>query len=141
MRVKWVDLEMAYQFVSGGGSPYNNRAFLCKRTGKLYYHSDLLGDDEEELPDDIEDEDKYFAIPHKKELDLGKPLVMDFVHEFLPGDLERVRDIFRKRGAYGRFKDFLVRRGTLDKWYKFEASMEEKALRTWCGVNSIELEE
>ena len=35
------------------------------------------------LPDDIDDE-KYIAIPNKKELDLGKPLVLDFTREFLP---------------------------------------------------------
>ena len=34
---------------------------------------------DEELPDDIEDE-KYIAIPHKKELDLGKPLVAARFH-------------------------------------------------------------
>jgi hypothetical protein len=32
---------------------------------------------DEELPDDIDNE-KYIAIPDKRELDLGKPLVLDF---------------------------------------------------------------
>jgi hypothetical protein len=110
---------------------------LCKRTGKLYYHSDLLGDDEDELPDDIDDDDKYVGIPHKKELGLGKPLVLDFAREFLPNDFEHVRDIFRRRGAYARFKDLLIHRSALDKWQQFEAKMEEKALRMWCEENSI----
>jgi hypothetical protein len=140
MRISWADIDMAFQFVSG--SQYEeHHAYLCKQTGKLYWHSDSLDDDEEELPDDIEDTDKYIPIPHKKELDLGKPLVMDFVAQFLPDDFERVRDIFRSRGAYARFKDLLVHRGALDQWHKYEAKMEESALREWCEANAIEVGE
>lgn len=40
---------------------------------------------EDELPDDVEDDEKYISIPDKRELDLGKPMVLDFAHEFLPG--------------------------------------------------------
>jgi enoyl-CoA hydratase/carnithine racemase len=135
--VSWSDLELAFQFVIG--SPNEEcQAYLCKKTGKLYWHSDGL-DDEEELPDDIDDPDKYIQLPHKKALDLGKPLVMNFVRQFLPNDLERVRDIFRKRGAYARFKDLLVHRNALDQWHEFEAKMEEAALREWCGANAIEI--
>jgi hypothetical protein len=42
------------------------------------------------LPDDIDDE-KYISIPDKSELDVGKPLVLDFVREFLPDDYDEVR--------------------------------------------------
>jgi hypothetical protein len=140
MPVSWFDLEMAFQFVSGSQFE-ENQAYLCKQTGKLFCHSNLLGDEEEELPDDIDDTDKYIPIPHKKELDLGKPLVLDFVREFLPDDFEHVRDIFRHRGAYARFKDLLVHRRALDQWHKYEAEMEEKALREWCQDNAIEIGE
>jgi enoyl-CoA hydratase len=140
LRVDWFDLEMAFQFVSGNEHG-EHQAFLCKRTGKLFYHSDLLGDDEEELPDDVEDTDKYISIPHKKELDLGKPLVLDFVGQFLPDDCEHVRDMFRRRGAYARFKDLLVHRRALDQWHKYEAKREKEALREWCAASSIEISE
>ena len=139
MSVKWFDLELAFDFV-GGGQGGVHQAYLCKRTGKLYWHSEDL-EDEEELPDDIDDTDKYIPIPDKKELDLGKPLVMDFASQFLPDDLERVRDIFRHRGAYGRFKDLLAHRHAIDQWHKYEAEMEKKALREWCEANAIEVEE
>jgi hypothetical protein len=139
MPVKWFDLELAFDFV-GDGLGGARQAYLCKRTGKLYWHSEDLGD-EEELPDDIDDTDKYIPIPDKKELDLGKPLVMDFASQFLPDDLERVRDIFRHRGAYGRFKDLLAHRHAIDQWHKYEAEMEKKALREWCEANAIEVEE
>jgi hypothetical protein len=140
LRVDWFDLEMAFQFVSGN-EHREHQAFLCKRTGKLFYHSDLLGDDEEELPVDVEDTDKYISIPHKKELDLGKPLVLDFVGQFLPDDCEHVRDMFRRRGAYARFKDLLVHRRALDQWHKYEAKREKEALREWCAASSIEISE
>jgi hypothetical protein len=70
------------------------------------------------LPDDI-DHEKYIAIPDKVELDLGKPLVLDFAREFLPDDYNEVCHIFSRRGAYRRYKDLLVRRGALERWYDF----------------------
>ena len=92
-----------------------------------------------ELPDDIEHSEKYVPIPDKRELDLGKPLVLDFARQFLPNDIDEVRRIFTRKGAYARFKDLLDRRGALDHWYDFEAKVEEKALRMWCDLNSIEV--
>jgi hypothetical protein len=91
------------------------------------------------LPDDIGDSEKFLQLPDKKELDLGKPLALDFARQFLPDDFDEVRQFFSKRGAYARFKELLDRRGALDQWYDFEAKAEERALRMWCELNSIEL--
>jgi hypothetical protein len=91
------------------------------------------------LPDDIDDSEKFLQIPDKRELDLGKPLALDFAREFLPDDFDEVRQFFSRRGAYARFKELLDRRGALDQWYDFEAKAEERALRMWCELNSIEL--
>jgi hypothetical protein len=66
-------------------------------------------------------------------------LVLDFARQFLPDDFDEVRQIFSRRGAYARFKDLLGRRGALDQWYDFEAKAEERALRMWCDLNSIEV--
>jgi hypothetical protein len=117
-------------------------AYLSRQSGEVYSRLDPLyvGDDlAEELPDDIEDEEKYVALPDRQELDLGKPLVMDFVRQVLPQDLDDVRDMFRKKGAYPRFKALLARRRALDQWYDFEQAATERALREWCEENSIEL--
>ena len=57
----------------------------------------------------------------------------------LPVQTPEVRRIFSRKGAYARFKDLLDRRGALDHWYDFEAKVEEKALRMWCDLNSIEV--
>jgi hypothetical protein len=93
----------------------------------------------DELPDDIDDSDKYIQIPDKRELELGKPLALNFAREFLPDDVGYVEQIFRRRGAYARFKDLLQRRDALDQWYDFEANAQERALRMWCDLNSIEV--
>ena len=77
MRVKWSDLQLAFEFASVGQGG-ENEAYICKQTGKIYWHSESL-DDDEELPDDIDDAEKYISIPDKRELDLGKPLVMVFL--------------------------------------------------------------
>lgn len=137
MPVSWTDLILAFEFVSAN-NPGENQAFLCKQTGKLYWDS-TSSDELDELPDDIDDEEKYVQIPDKRDLDLGKPLVLDFVGQFLPDDFDEVQRIFSRRGAYARFKDLLVRRGKLDQWYGFESKAEESALRRWCDLNLIEV--
>ena len=98
-----------------------------------------VGELDEELPDDIDDEEKYVPVPDKKALDLGKPLVMDFTRTVLPQDVADVREMFGKRGAYAKFNGLLARRRALDQWYEFEHKATERALREWCELNSIEL--
>jgi len=138
MPVSFSDLQFAFEFASSGGIG-ENEAYLDRQSGKIYWHSEF-GDNDEELPDDIENE-KYISIPDKRELDLGKPLVMDFAREFLTDDYEEVHQIFSRRGAYRRYRDLLVRRGALERWYDFSSKSEETALREWCAENGIELGE
>src|SRR6516162_3156530 len=136
MSVSSSDLQLAFEFVSSGGMG-QNEAYLDRQSCKIYWHSEF-GDNDEVLPDDINDE-KYISIPDKRELDLGKPLVLDFAREFLPDDYDEVRHIFSRRGAYGRYKELLVQRGALERWYDFSNKAEEAALRKWCAENGIEL--
>lgn len=138
MSVKFGDLQLAFDFVNSGGLG-ENQAILDTQTGRLYWHSEI-GDnfEEDELPEDLDGE-RCIEIPHKNELNLGRALVFDFVQQFLPDDYDDVRDIFRRRGAYGQFKAMLVRRGALDRWHDFSAKAEEAALRAWCADNAIEL--
>ena len=138
MAVSFSDLQLAFEFVSSGEMG-ENEAYLDRQSGKIYWHSEF-GEIDEELPDDIDNE-KYIAIPDRRELDLGKPLVLEFAREFLPDDYDEVRHIFNRRGAYRRYKDLLVRRGALERWYDFSNKAEEAALREWCAENGIELSE
>jgi uncharacterized protein UPF0158 len=138
MPVSFSDLQLAFEFVSSGGVG-KNEAYLDRQSGKIYWHSEL-GDTDEKLPDDIDDQ-RYIAIPDKREFDLGRPLVLDFAREFLTDDYDKVRQIFSRRGAYRRYKDLLVQRGALQRWYDFSNQSEETALREWCAENGIELGE
>jgi hypothetical protein len=136
MPISFVDLQEAFLFVNFG-DPGENEAYLDRQSCKIYCHSEYGGNDEE-LHDDIDDE-KYIATPDKRELDLGKPLVLDFMSQFLHDDIDEVRRIFSRKGAYGRYKDLLEARGALERWYDFENKAEEAALREWCAENGIEL--
>jgi hypothetical protein len=137
MPVSLKDLLLAFEFVSASNIG-EHEAFLCKETGRVYWRYEDL-DDLEELPDDIEDSEKYLQIPDRGQLDLGKPLALSFARQYLPDDIDEVRGIFSRKGAYARFKNLLQRKGALAQWYYFEAKAEEEALRTWCDLNSIEV--
>ena len=134
--MKFQDIEHAFMFVSM--SPQlENSAILSKETGDIYYVSGM--GDSDELPDDVEDTDKYIEIPHKNDLDLGKELVLEFVSEYLAEDSQEVTRIFNRKGAYARFKQLLESKGMLDQWYAYEEKKQEAALREWCTENDIEV--
>jgi hypothetical protein len=139
MPVSFQDILFAFEYVDSGAGLH--RAILCKRTGKIYSHSEFSDFEEfnDELPEDVEDEEKYVDIPGKRELGLGKPLALDFAREVLPGDFDEVRYMFSKRGAYKKFRALLIRRDVLDRWYDFESKATEAALREWCQFNFIEV--
>ena len=138
MPIKFIYIEDAFFFVSMG-EMYMNSAILCIKTGQVFYISDF--GDSDELPEDIDDDlDKYIEIPHKNELNLGKPLVLEFSAMHLPDNLEKVNSFFHKKGAYSRFKNLLEAKGLLDKWYAFEEAEQKSALMEWCKDNDINIE-
>jgi hypothetical protein len=130
-------IEEAFLFVSSA-APFERTAVVHRKTGETFYASLMAGYDE--LPDDLDESDDYIGIPHKNDLDLGKPLVMDFVRSRCPEEIDRVLTIFSRRGAYGRFKDLLEKKVLLDEWYVFEQQRTRQALLLWCEENSIEME-
>ncbi len=136
MEFKFTDLDLAFEFVSAAAMT-ENLAIICKETGEIYYWSEY--GDEDKIPEDVYGRDDCIEIPHKNDLNLGRNLVFEFVEQYLPDDLEQVRQIFRKRGAYARFKDLLNNRGALQKWYDFENARQSETLREWCRDNDIML--
>lgn len=141
MPVNFSDILFAFECVNMGGMG-EHQAYLCRQTGKIYFHSDFsdLGEAlNDELPDDIDDEEGYLPIPDKRELDLGKPLVLAFAREFLPADFDEVRRIFSKRGAYAHFKRLLIKRNVIDRWHDFQNKATERALREWCELHDIKV--
>ena len=130
------EIQDAFLFVSS--NEYGmNRAVLCLDNGEIYYHSE--NGDFDELDEDKFDCDHFIEIPHKNDLDLGERLVFEFAEEHLADDLDRVQQIFSRRGAYRRFKDFLDRKDLLQSWYDFANRREEETLREWARDFKIEL--
>lgn len=136
-RVKLDALEDALLFL-GGGDMYGNAAWVCRETGEVLCHS-YDTDDFDPLPENIDDEDRYVPVPGQRDLELGKPLALEFARTHLPACYEQVRDIFSHRGAYARFKDLLERHQSLDAWHQWETEQTRQALRTWCADNGITL--
>ncbi|MBI4985928.1 MAG: hypothetical protein HZC24_11490 [Rhodocyclales bacterium] len=130
------DLLDAIDFVSGG-ELFDHRAFIDPDTGAIHFLSSEA--EFEDVPDDIDTSDRYIAVPHKKDLDLGRRLALSFADEATPDEYGTVDAFFRKKGAYARFKDFLDARRLLERWYAYEASETEKAVRAWCADNGIAL--
>jgi hypothetical protein len=137
-KFKFSDIEDAFMYVSSTMYGVNN-ALLCMDTGKILYSSEMAGIDEAEDEDEL-DWDQCVKVPHKNDLDLGRDLVFKFTEEQLSRDYDRVRQMFRRKGAYSRFKQLLEQRGMLDEWYEYENSCEERALRKWCEDTGVELD-
>jgi hypothetical protein len=128
----------ALEWVSAAGA--ESSAYVSRETGRIYWHTET-GELEEEIPDDVEDETLYASVPHKHDLDLGQRLAFRFVQANAPDAYEQVRGYFSRRGAYGRFKDFLERTGLLDAWYAYEQQATESALREWAESEGLDVVE
>jgi hypothetical protein len=140
------ELVAAMFFVSAAESCHGAEdvAYLHRPTGTVHWHSveDIVGElYDEPLPENVTTLPDYLRIPNKRELDLGKALVFAFVHEFMPYAYAEVAAIFRKRGAYGRFRSILENRGLLGQWRQFQDAGEKEAMRSWCQKNGVALKE
>ncbi len=136
--VKLDDLEMAFEFVSAG-EPMEYEAYLSMETGTIYFHSEY-GEIEDPLPEDIDEPDKYILIPQKKYFGLGRSLALSYAEKFLPNDLDIVRAMFDRSGAFHRFKELLVARDHIEDWRMFESEALTQAIRQWCEDNEITIE-
>jgi hypothetical protein len=136
MKIKYKDIEEAFDFVSFGFYG-DHSAVLDRSTGKIYLKSE--SGDYHEIPKEILESDEAIEIPHKNDLGLGNQLVFEFVRSNIPDDYEHIRDIFSRRGAYARYKDFLDSKNLLQSWYDFENKAQEKTLREWCKDNGIDV--
>lgn len=72
-RVRFSQLLNASEFVSVD-SPYEHAAYINPATGAIFYVSpDIVA--EGEPPDDFETSDRYIAVPHKNDFNMGRDLV------------------------------------------------------------------
>lgn len=133
MKVKFADINDAFFFSDTGD--YEHESYMNRQTGEFYFISDYIDPEAPLLPDNLENEQKYILIPYKNELDLPHP--SDFVAEKIPKHIDTLNEIFSTKGAYRRFKDWLIRIEKIDDWHDYENQALEKALREWCDENGI----
>lgn len=137
--VKMPDLLDGLDF-SSFDDDFEAGAYVCRETGKVYCFSAENGFDED-LPEDLTTSGQYVELPSKHDFDLGVPLVMAFVEEVLPEDLETVADYFSRRGAYREYGELLERRGVRERWYAFEAAATQRALREWAQAQGFSVKD
>jgi Uncharacterised protein family (UPF0158) len=131
------ELRDAFDFVSTGEA-FDHSAYISLDTGQVFWMSTDADLQEGDAPQDIDDSDRYVALPSQCELGLGRRLALAFAADELPDDYDTVAGFFRRRGAYGRFKGLLDTRGKLERWYEFENRATDEALAAWCAEHGIE---
>jgi hypothetical protein len=135
--IDYRDLEEAVEFMSAG-LMFDAHAYISRETGKIYLDCvDVCG--EVEIPGDVDDPDVYVEAPTRQGLNLGKRLVLRFVARALPDRYEEVEDIFRRKGAYSRFKNLLLHHGMLEAWYEHERLATQKALVAWAKTEGFQV--
>lgn len=129
--VDYDDLEHALHW---GSSPpgFGAEAFVSRSTGTVWFRS-ADGPIDEDFPADIDDGLAYIAMPHKHDLDLGRDLVRRFVLEHAAHLERQVHEIFRRKGAYARFKALLARQDLLERWHGYENQATRLALQAWAA--------
>ncbi|MGH8853572.1 MAG: hypothetical protein ACREWI_04735 [Telluria sp.] len=115
-------------------------AWVSLDTGAVHVRfSDISLNDAEPLPDDIDVSDRFIAVPDSHSLDLGQAVVFGFVEAEMPDEYERVRQMFRRQGAYRHFGNLVDDRGLRDRWHAFRQGRTVAALREWCEENGLQL--
>jgi hypothetical protein len=107
-------------------------AYVCRQTGRIYWLSEEVESEQETLPVDLDDPAKYAPVPDTYELNVGTKLAFDFTMDHLPNRYDDVRAIFRRKGAYRRFKTLLTEYELLATWFAFSEEKTSAALRDWC---------
>jgi hypothetical protein len=78
------DLSDAFEFVSAGDGIDIVEAYISLDTGKIYWVSDAVPE-EEEIPEDLQTSDRYIEVPERRQFDLGSRLVFRFATSLHPG--------------------------------------------------------
>lgn len=138
-RSKLDELEFAFDMQCGSAFGEETHCYISKVTGDIVHDAEALSG--EPCPvEDIDEHPDYVHLPDKYDLDLGQRLVWRFVDIEIPGLEQKVREIFSRRGAYRRWKDFLDQNYLLDKWHTFENESTREALLDWCKSEGVPIE-
>mgnify|MGYP006295809395 CR=1 FL=1 len=137
MSISPTDLDLTFDWVHFASS-HGNAAWINRKTGATFLYSEY-GDNEDPEPDDLQSDD-WIAIPDKNQLDLGTRLVFRFAESLTDSQQEHIAAIFRSRGAYRRFKDYLREIDQIDNWHQYENRAEQEARLAWALANQIPIE-
>ena len=85
-------LQEAFDFVSADEHG-EHLAYVCRPTGEIFWSAPDL--DLDEFPEDVDDSERYACVPDKRDLDLGKHLVLDFAAKEVPDLYDRIDRVFR----------------------------------------------
>lgn len=136
VKVDFEALSIALE-ISGSGFT-TDESYVDRRTGEVHVSAD--DPDLSDVTEEMAESDDYVAVPSKLELGLGSRVARAFAWHEVPEDGDAVSDMFRRKGGFARFKNWLIRRGKLNAWHAFEAEAEEQALRDWCEANGFMLD-
>lgn len=114
--VSMMDLAIAFECLDNVACSV---VYVSTRTGRVHViHDDM--DEDEEKPEDLETSDEFVTLPNKRDFDLGNALAFRFTEIEMPQEYDKVRDLFHRKGAYGRFKHLLESKNLLQSWHRFE---------------------
>lgn len=143
------DLEQAVHFMTAA-EPAGATAWVRLDDGSVLYpeadgglaaEDSPYGVDDDGLPIDPADSERFVAAPSQRSLGLGKPLALRFARRHLGPDYPAVVELFDARGAFARFARLLEQAGQLAQWQAFEREATRAALREWCGDVGLALDE
>jgi hypothetical protein len=129
-------IDEAFHYVSDA-PPGERCAVVHRISGQVFLASRKAGYDER--PPGSEADPNFVPIPHRQELDPGKPLVIEFIRSHCPAELARVEALFARPGAFRKVKDLLRRQHLLESWQVFEEQRLETLLRQWCDAENLPL--
>lgn len=136
--VKLDELENAAILVDDGEG--SAKALVARDTGMIHLLNDDYMDEEAPLPGDFDTGDAYVSVPAASTLGLGRELMFRFAATHLPGDRDRVRELFERGDGYDRFARLVEERGVLDSWYRFREEETRVALDAWCRQHGLEFD-
>lgn len=136
--IKLDELENAAILVDDGEG--SAKALIARDSGMIHLLNDEYMDEEAPVPGDIEAGGNYVSVPAASELGLGRALMQRFAGAHLPGDRERVQEMFARQDPYDRFSKLLEERGELDAWYRFREQETRAALVRWCEQHGLQLD-
>lgn len=131
------ELEDAVILVSGTGDVVE--AWVSLDTGAVYLRGASIPPEAGPLPEDIDSAERYVSVPDSRSLDLGHALAFRFAEAEMPEEYERVRQLFRRPGAYRHFGSLVDDRGLRERWHAFRQERTAAALRAWCEENGLAL--